>query len=35
MEVKITETAKAKLADIMKDSDLKSPALRIVFHGFG
>ncbi len=35
MGVQITEIAKAKLADIFKESELKSPALRIVFNGFG
>jgi hypothetical protein len=35
MGVKITELAKTKLSDIIKESDLKSPALRIVFSGFG
>jgi len=35
VDVKITETAKNILIDEMKSSEYSSPALRIVFNGFG
>ena len=35
MEVKITGEAKEKLNDVIKQSKLKDPALRIIFAGMG
>jgi hypothetical protein len=35
MAVTITELAEIKLKEVMKDADLKNPALKIVFAGFG
>lgn len=35
MGINVTDIAKEKLVDAMKDAGLKLPALRIVFSGFG
>lgn len=35
MSVTITDKAKENLNLVMKDADLKNPALRILFSGFG
>lgn len=35
MGIEVTDIAKEKLVDVMKDSEYKKPALRIVFSGFG
>jgi Fe-S cluster assembly iron-binding protein IscA len=35
MEIKITEEAKEKLNEVLKQSLLKEPAVRIIFAGMG
>ena len=35
MNFEITDTASEKLNEVMQTSDLKNPALRILFSGFG
>ncbi len=35
MSINITDKAKKKIIDVMKDSEFTNPALRLVFNGFG
>jgi Fe-S cluster assembly iron-binding protein IscA len=35
MSINITDKAREKIIDVMKDSELTNPALRLVFNGFG
>jgi Fe-S cluster assembly iron-binding protein IscA len=35
MSIEITDKAREKIVDVIKDSELTNPALRLVFNGFG
>ncbi len=35
MAIKVTDSAKNEVLEMMKDSGYKNPALRISFNGFG
>lgn len=35
MPINITDKARERIIEAMKDSELKNPALRLVFNGFG
>lgn len=35
MSIKVTDSAKNEVIDLMKDSGYKNPVLRLSFNGFG
>ncbi len=35
MSINITDKAREKIINVMKDSELTNPVLRLVFNGFG